>query len=158
VNHNEFDLLCMGVSGGVVAGTWLGYQLRKIVTRVADHGNGRPTKGEMVTAGSVGEWIRKTEPQRELQRGARVMREVRDRRQAIPIGPRLVRAGTTYEPEPLSQEADSDRDDVVAALVGAGYSKKVAAAAVDDVSPGERADINTWTVAALNNAFVAVAK
>lgn len=161
MNHNEFDLLCMGVSGGVVAGTWLGYQLRKIVTRVRAHGNGRPAKGEIEAVEMLSDWKRgHPATAKYIEHSARVMRD----HQVIPIMSPALR----YVPgkrefvrnETLAQETDiSDRDEVIAALYGAGYKRAEAVAAVDACSLAERAgSIESWTRCALNHAYKAKAK
>lgn len=170
-------MLIATASAGTLLGSWLGYKLRKLVERPRDSDDKRASKKPsalrnfarawagkpplaskpFITAGSVGEW--KTEPHREWKPGHRVMRE---QRQVIPItslsrnsGDGISFAHPSYAPPVVNQ----DREEVIAALYGAGYNKKTATAAVDECSLAERASgIESWTRAALKHAFKAKAK
>lgn len=137
MNHAEIDMLIVGATLGTVPGAWLGYQLRKIVVRVRDHKRRVEFHDGPVAVG------RSTLRE---QRARDVMRE----KQVIPIVPTNARGRGKVT---ITEVANPNRDEVVAALVGAGYKKTAANAAVDACSLAERASgVEAWTVCALRHA------
>lgn len=88
-------------------------------------------------------------------RGLRVSRElpIRARARTISESRELpTRPIEVVEPKPVkdaAQRLDSTANDVIAALVAAGYKKAIAAEAAWSCTAAERATIENWTRAAL---------
>jgi len=87
------------------------------------------------------------------QRLARVPRAQRERTM-IPV----VQAADLVQPaakprvsggQPKASSGESSGDEVIAALVGTGYSKKIATEATWSCEPTERRTVEAWTAAAL---------
>lgn len=78
--------------------------------------------------------------------------EVVEPEAAKPAKPERTRAPRDYWPEaqkPKAQAQDDGANDVIAALVGAGYKKPIATEATWACTQTERATIEDWTRAAL---------
>ena len=142
-------MLVMGASLGVVAGSWLGYQLRKITERVRKH---RKEIEEINTPTFVRAGMRKRAALKDEARAAAKPMpsfiSLAAHEQRIPIIPVGGRGKVT-----VTEVVNPDRDEVIAALVDSGYKKTAAVAAVDACSLAERASgVEAWTVCALRHA------
>jgi len=128
-------LVVTGISFTI--GTWTGYQVRKLVVRVqAWRELRRDSQRQLV----------ETEPDLGFPRVTEIGD---DRPMLIP----LTRSMVKQSAPPLVSSVDDSRDDVVAALVGAGFKKTAASTAVDACTLQERlAGVEAWTVAALRRA------
>lgn len=142
MTHPEIDVLIIGSGLGLIAGSWLGYKLHEIVVRVQAHRDEKRvvrqrSRSYLAQGAAV-----------QVQDARDVMRAERQPIPVIPLGPRRSRRQT-----PASVPSNPDRDDVVAALVGIGYKKSAAVAAVDACTLSERASgVGAWTVCALARA------
>jgi hypothetical protein len=136
VNTTDLDMLAMGASVGVLGGGWLGYQLRKLVehAKTSRRATIRAAAKPMPGFGTV----------LHEQDARKVMR------------PNVIPLERKRKQTPV-REWDPDRDDVIEALVGAGYKKTEASVAVDACSLDERGhgDLAVWIVSALKHAKAA---
>jgi hypothetical protein len=96
----------------------------------------------------------------ERLRGSRAAREAARVSRAQPPAPRVIsvvepirapadKQGRAPRAEPRDAAGTSGGDDVIAALVAAGYKKPVAAEATWGCSAAERATVERWTASAL---------
>jgi hypothetical protein len=149
----ELDCILFGFAGGMIAGAWCGYQVRKMFERSVDRrtqeawvaDKQRPRKRDVVTGVVVDRTPRAIG--RQDQRADEVLARSN---QVIPIT-RTKRP----TPETVSDVDPSDhnvRADVIAALVGAGFKKVKAVTAVDACELRDRTSVESWTVAALKRA------
>jgi len=111
--------MCIGIGGFTLIGVYLGYKLRQGVERVHAHR------------------MKRLKPRRE-----KADRVAPPRPEFLPMVQR-----THKEAPPITY--DSEREEVVLALTGAGYKKAAAAAAADACSTLERASLESWVCAAL---------
>ncbi len=133
-----WDVLGVGMAIGGTAGIFAGYQLRKLVVHIQEYRAYRTTKREVKVA-------------YEHDQVAAIVK--REKPMIIPLkARRFVDSGNFKEKQSLPV-INPDRDDVIAALMGAGYKKSDAEKAADACSMVERAHgLEAWTVAALRNA------
>jgi hypothetical protein len=128
----------VGMAIGAIGGIALGYQLRKLVVRFQTW----RAKRDRITKRDV----------REAYKHDRVVDFQPVTEKAKPMLLSRVRAPSPPKGH-WSEVPSPDRDDVVAALMGAGYKKADAVKATDACSMVERASgVEHWTVAALRNA------
>lgn len=133
-----WDWFGYGAIVGGATGMWVGYQVRIFVERYQDK---RSKKREYVEA----KVIRVLGPDEGVRRISRQMPDV------IPL--KRVRTTTPEEVTPVDRPGNPWRNDVIEALMGAGYKKAEAAKAVDSVPLPERMPgLEAWTAAALRNA------
>jgi hypothetical protein len=151
-----WEVLGVGAAAGGVVGIYVGYQTHKIVLRVQDWRQRRAFA--KLDAAKLAD-----ERRRELP--AARLAPPRERRPPSEPGTKIVRPfrkvmtkpqltpivdTTRGEREPIS--ANPWRDDVIAALTGAGYSRKEAIRWTDACSTDSRIDLETWVTAALTGA------
>lgn len=136
-----WDVFGVGAALGGATGLVAGYQLRKLVVRFQrwrrDRAN-RITKRDLRKAYDHDQVV--------------AIKEVRELPAVIPI--KRMRNNTPRTSEVMPEKsANPDRDEVIAALAGAGYKKADAIKAVDACSLAERASgPEHWTIAALRHA------
>jgi hypothetical protein len=132
----------IGAAVGGTAGLFCGYQLRKLVVRV-----------QQWRANRYHKLAREYDAKRQeaIETGWPVVTS-RQEPEYIPI--KRTRSNTPRSPEVMQEKsANPDRDDVIAALMGAGYKKTEAIKAVDACSLAERASgVTMWMLAALRHA------
>lgn len=136
-----WDVLGVGAAMGGAAGIFAGYQLRKLVVRIQAWNKRR--KKDRITKQDV-----------EMAYRHDVVVTIKEKELPSVIPIRRSKRSTPRTPEVQPQRsANPDRDDVIAALMGAGYSKTAAVKAVDACSLAERASgVEHWTIAALRHA------
>lgn len=147
-----WDVFGVGCAVGGAAGIALGYQMRKLVVRVSDWRRDRAL-------------IKRRNEFKRQQKEDVEHDDARELPPIIPIEKKRGRRATSKTPQPIpivrdehelphwSKSVNPDREDVLAALTGAGYSKAEAIAAADACTLVERAHgLESWTRAAFNNA------
>lgn len=139
MNHNEIDMLVLGASAGLLAGTFVGYKLRGLREFIRNHNE--EVRGI-------------NDHQRSRQQTS-----VRSARRSEPMMPAFVSLPKHEQHAPKRNPiadilpSSPDRDDVIAALVSAGFKKVVAITSTDGCLLSERtAGVEAWTVAALRRA------
>lgn len=126
-----WDVLGVGAAMGCTIGLYGGYQLHKLVLYIQDW---RAWRAERIT---------KTDK-------TVMLVEHHEMPPTIPLKRAMRSAPQMPAPE---VSANPDRDDVIAALMGAGYKKVDASKAADACTLVERASgLRQWTIAALRNA------
>jgi hypothetical protein len=135
MEHEALFNLLGGIATGTTLGMWIGYRLRRSVERDAR--------------------VHRLAEHDEILGGPNRVRPAK-RHTFTPAATSFIPIvgvrGQKAAPEPTS--TNQDRDDVVAALVGAGYKKSTANAAADACTVGERASgVQAWTIAALRQAM-----
>ncbi len=132
-----WDVFGVGAAAGSVVGLYGGYQLRKLVLCLQDWSAWRRERAS-------------SKPGTIAQERDKIVQ--REKPPVIPLA-RTPKFATLGDDECMvTHSANPDRDDVIAALVGAGFKKTEAAKAADACSLTERASgLQQWTVAALRN-------
>lgn len=131
-----WDVLGVGMAIGGTAGIFAGYQFRKLVVHIQEYRAYRITKRDVKVA-------------YEHDQVAAIVK--REKPPIIPLKAR--RFVDTFKENQILPVINPDRDDVIAALMGAGYKKGDAEKAADACSMVERAHgLEAWTAAALRNA------
>ena len=145
MTDRELDILLFGAATGTACGTWLGWHLRKAIagltSRRAHEKRAAFREGPAVVGRS---WPR----EQDVRKIARKQHQA----QVIPLHRKLPQEFAAITEALPDAEQNEEHTDVVAALVGAGYKRSVAKAAVDACSPDERTTVEQWTVAALKKA------
>ncbi len=132
-----WDVFGVGAAVGGAAGLWLGYEVRKLVVRVHTW----RTKARFVDGA------------RDAMDNGKITMNAKHEELPPVIPIKRVRRPSPRIPDLVERSANPDRDVVLAALMGAGYSKADAVKAVDACSLAERAaGPEHWTVAALRHA------
>lgn len=172
MNQQLVDCVCMGVCGGVLAGSWLGYKLRKIVEREKRKRTDRawvsekqqPRKRDAVTGVVVDRPRIQRDHASTIERRieAQQARDVMARsNQVIPITRAKNPTPQTMADHPFAEQvrevddllkAEEVRDDVIAALMSSGFRGAAAARAADSCTEADRATVEAWIRAALANA------
>lgn len=136
-----WDVFGVGAACGGAVGIYGGYQLRKLVVRIQAWNKKRKER-------------KKLDEPIHLYKDGEVVALKPEPMKLPPVIPIRSRRSTPRTPEVQPQRsANPDRDDVIAALTGAGYSKAAATKAVDECTLAERASgPEHWTIAALNRA------
>lgn len=136
-----WDVFGVGAALGGTTGLVAGYQLRKLVVRFQ---RWRRNRTQRIT-------------KRDLQQayGHDQVVAIKEERGLPPVIPLRGRVFKRVDDDTFKAEksATPDRDEVIAALTGAGYKKADAVKAVDACSLAERASgPEHWTIAALRHA------
>jgi hypothetical protein len=155
MNWNTDEVMA-GLAIGAIGGAALGWELRKIVERFQRMRAAHKRDVERINAPKRN---RKNTDERDVVNAAERDREYFEKRKRdlgiIPLEPRRSRRNTpaNNSSEIHGWPENPDRDDVIAALMGSGYSKTEAVKAADACSMVERAHgLEAWTRAAFNNA------
>jgi hypothetical protein len=137
-----WDVFGVGAAIGGAAGIFAGYQIRKLVVRFQEWRSNRYRKA--------------------AKQYSKLKAEAEETGQSIVTSqqlPAVIPIKRAKHVTPRTQVAVEEksanpwRDDVIAALMGAGYSKTEAVKAVDECSLAERAQgLEAWTRAAFTNA------
>lgn len=140
-----WDVFGVGAAVGGTAGILAGYQLRKLVVHVQDW------RRDRALAKRRNEFKREQKTERE--RDEAYFEKRKSDLGIIPLQPvKRTKRNTPQERQQIPV-VNPDRDDVIAALMGSGYSKADATKAADSCSLVERAHgLEAWTRAAFNNA------
>lgn len=142
-----WDVLGVGAALGGAAGLVVGYQTRKLVVRFQEWRSNRLGKSQKIAMAHDKVVAIKHRHDGELPPTIPIKRS----RRSTPQTPQMI---PVVRDEPhWSEVKNPDRDDVIAALVNAGYKKADAVKAVDACSLVERASgLEAWTRAAFTNA------
>lgn len=140
-----WDVFIAGAAAGVPFGLFFGYQLRAANERYWASRKERKKRER----NDYAEWEHDRQPdEQRVNRDPAFIPMARKRGIITPVD---IIAPRKHE-QPIPTVTGSWRDDVIAALVDAGYGKAETIKAVDACSLSERQLVETWVVAALRNA------